>query len=154
MYIKNKRQFSVRNVNLKIYKNLNSVTNIISKGDPITGFVDDNWDLYVCVRCNKTQNQIGIHKVTMNHLDGSWLCNLWYFELIVSEAATRIVSTEDTLQMGRDHFTAVAHHFKDKSRGVRYTLITLGWYVNNENGKLSLTHPQSKILLMEDKKID
>ena len=86
----------------------------------------------------------------MNHQDGFWLCNLWYFELIVSVAATRIVSTGDTLEMGMDHFTAVAHHFKKRSQSARYTLLTLGWYVNNENGKLSLTHPQSSILLMED----
>ena len=54
MYIKNKRQISVRNVNLKIYKSYNSVKNTISNGDPITGLVDDNGDLFVCIRCNKT----------------------------------------------------------------------------------------------------
>ena len=146
-YVKGKRQVRARNVNLKIYKNYETVKKTILRGDPITGFVDDNKDLFVCIRA-KTQKQIGIHKVSMNHIDGFWLCNLWYFELGVSEAAMKIISTEDTLVMGWDHFTAAAHTMKNKSNKVYYTLFTFGWYTNNDDGKLSLTVPQRSILLI------
>jgi hypothetical protein len=60
----------------------------------------------------------------------------------------KIISTEDTLVMGWDHFTAAAHTMKNKSNKVYYTLFTFGWYTNNDDGKLSLTVPQRSILLI------